>query len=612
MKPQRMLHRSPLAIAIAAALGASAGMAAPVLAAEEPADAIGPRYAIFQVTDEQEYDVEGVVVAQDADGDAVVAWRAYREDPGSGYEIAGIYARRVSAAGEPGSVLTLFEVTEGVEEYDFPDLAIAVDPDGDAVVAWAQYGRFAAETAVRARTIATNDTVGIVIEVADESPDYIKSLSVGMDASGGFALAWYDEYVAEVRYKRYSAAGAPIDSGTPASDFFNVEAVHVGVGPAGDFVVAWTDVAYDAAFARPYGSDGGPLGVAPVTVSETAPEDWWEDMRVAVDPDGNFAVGWDALNADAYDYFGEMRARRFMADGTPLSGEVQLVRSVVGPVRINSLVIDPDGDLLATWRGVDYEDYDFLGGLVTVTGGDEPVIYTIEHDMGDCAIPEGECNWPDDIVMDADGDMMMAVTEYGYGYQPTGVSVQRFRGPAEIDLAAELTIEPAEASSGDSVTLTFTIENLQPISAYYGVAALDAAAGAARGVHVNINVPESLELDITADGWTCLSTAGVLSCTTDEPLAASDAFMFETVLELPAALTGKFDISVEVGGDHLDPDAGNNTAEASVTVTAPDDGQPPADDDDDATPPPSGGSGGGGGAFGWLALLGLLPLLRRR
>jgi hypothetical protein len=84
----------------------------------------------FQVNAFTTGDQELPAVAMDADGDFVVAWRSYGQD-GSGY---GVFAQRYDAAGVgQGGELLVNTQTSNAQN----DPAIAMDADGDFVVAWA-------------------------------------------------------------------------------------------------------------------------------------------------------------------------------------------------------------------------------------------------------------------------------------------------------------------------------------------------------------------------------------------------------------------------------------------------------------------------------------------
>ena len=71
-------------------------------------------------------------VAMDADGDFVVAWEQYDDDP---YEWA-LYVQRFHATGMPLGPASL--VVEAVGPIAVREPGVAMDADGDFVVVWAQ------------------------------------------------------------------------------------------------------------------------------------------------------------------------------------------------------------------------------------------------------------------------------------------------------------------------------------------------------------------------------------------------------------------------------------------------------------------------------------------
>ena len=73
-------------------------------------------------------------VAVDADGDFVVAWQSYGQE-GSDY---GVYAQRYDASGAAvGSEFRVNTITSNTQAAP----SVAVDADGDFVVAWASSGQ---------------------------------------------------------------------------------------------------------------------------------------------------------------------------------------------------------------------------------------------------------------------------------------------------------------------------------------------------------------------------------------------------------------------------------------------------------------------------------------
>ena len=88
----------------------------------------------FQVNTETAVNQRNPAIARDADGDFVVAWQSYGQD-GSG---DGIYAQRYNADGSAAGGEFLVNTETSGNQFG---PAIALDVDGDFVVAWQSVGQ---------------------------------------------------------------------------------------------------------------------------------------------------------------------------------------------------------------------------------------------------------------------------------------------------------------------------------------------------------------------------------------------------------------------------------------------------------------------------------------
>src|SRR5690606_35776559 len=124
--------------------------------------------------------------AMDADGDAIVAWAAKSDDE---TQKEGVYIRRITA-GEIGEPETLVERTSG-PDATYTSLAVAMDADGDALVAWLE------ETDDTHRVMAQwvpaqGEPAGEPVEIlsSDAATTPIHTVGAAMDANGNAAVAW--------------------------------------------------------------------------------------------------------------------------------------------------------------------------------------------------------------------------------------------------------------------------------------------------------------------------------------------------------------------------------------------------------------------------------------
>ncbi len=124
-------------------------------------------------------------VAMDADGDFVVAW----ESAGQDGSYLGIYARRYSAAGVGSGEFKVNTHTGG--EQRFPD--VAMDADGDFVIVWGGDGNNGNGYDIYAsRRDALGVALGDEFRVNTRSSGSQSNPAVAMDSTGAFSVVWVD------------------------------------------------------------------------------------------------------------------------------------------------------------------------------------------------------------------------------------------------------------------------------------------------------------------------------------------------------------------------------------------------------------------------------------
>jgi len=229
-------------------------------------------------------------VAMDADGDFVVAWDESYYD---------IYARRYNNLGEAQDDPFIVNTSSGTPRRD---PSVAMDADGDFVMAWDDYY----SNDIYARRY---NSLG---EAQDESEfivsppgefDSNRAPSVAMDADGDFVVAWEGTRTLATELillaRRYSA------DGTPRADEFRVTTTtsgqfepSVALDADGDFVIAWENY-YQEIFdvtAQRYSADGTPQGGEFLVNTDTA--DNKSAPSIALDADGDFVIAWDSYLQD--------------------------------------------------------------------------------------------------------------------------------------------------------------------------------------------------------------------------------------------------------------------------------------------------------------------------
>jgi hypothetical protein len=127
-------------------------------------------------------------VASAAAGDFVVAWSSYPQD-GSG---SGVFAQRFSASAAP--VGTEFLVNSTTSSSQFQP-AIALESDGDFVVAWTSYGQDGSAYGVVAQVFDSSGTLlGGELVVNSHTVGYQYAPAVAIDDEDDFVVAWSDDY----------------------------------------------------------------------------------------------------------------------------------------------------------------------------------------------------------------------------------------------------------------------------------------------------------------------------------------------------------------------------------------------------------------------------------
>jgi len=283
-------------------------------------------------------------VALDADGDFVVAWQSLVAND---FEIrARRFDARGVAQGPELAVNTLRGNTNGAP-------AVAMSPSGELVVAWetSLHGSYE----IRARRFDPHGVaLGEPIAVNTVTASSQRFPAVAMDATGNFVVVWRSNVGGsfEVRAQRFSAAGEA-EGGELA---VNTVAAGDQLAPAvamderGGFVVAWEN-SYESRFeirARRFSAAGearaAEAAVSPGECDQFAP-------AVAMNRSGDFVLAWHQLprqpSPDGY----EMRARSFAASGKALGEELAVNTLTAGTQKTAAVALDAAGDFVVTWHG---------------------------------------------------------------------------------------------------------------------------------------------------------------------------------------------------------------------------------------------------------------------
>jgi hypothetical protein len=220
--------------------------------------------------------VDHPVVAMDRTGTAVVVWNPPDYDT--------LVARRVTADGMSDPVTV---AGPGGEESGYSMASVAVDADGDAVIGYRQ-SFSGAPTGLRARRLDAAGTLGPVLEVSPPEHDVTYYSSVAVDLEGDAVLAW-GEHTYGVMADAYARTISRDGALGAVTAFGQGDRPRVALDDDGDGIVTWTAPGPSWAFmgvsASTVGRDGAFGAVAQVSAEGKV-------ARVDSSPNGRFSVIW--------------------------------------------------------------------------------------------------------------------------------------------------------------------------------------------------------------------------------------------------------------------------------------------------------------------------------
>ncbi|MBI3463927.1 MAG: hypothetical protein HY000_12845 [Planctomycetes bacterium] len=300
--------------------------------------------------------------AMDGSGDFVIAWESYGQDAANTY---GIYAQRYNSSGTAqGSEFLVNSYTTSAQT----DPSVGMDDSGNFVVAWESSGQDGSNLGVYAQRYNSSGTAqGSEFLVNTQTTNSQASPSVAVDSDGDFVIAWesYGQDAANtwgVYAQRYNASGT-----AQGSEFLvNTYTTNSQFGAAvasednGDFVVAWDSNAQDSntngIFAQGFGASPPPGDEFRVNTYTT---DAQRAPSVARDADGDFVVAWESSGQDGSGQ--GVFAQRYNASGTAQGSEFQVNTSWSFEQYEASVAMDADGDFVIAWHGHGNADGSYLG-----------------------------------------------------------------------------------------------------------------------------------------------------------------------------------------------------------------------------------------------------------
>jgi len=320
----------------------------------------------FQVNTTEDTEGEHVnpTVAMDAEGDFVIAWN---RDFGQ----YGIFAQRYNAAGEAQG--EEIRVTPAESEEKFANADVAIDQDGDFVVAWNRYFASILSAVFTRRYSAAGEPLEDAVQVDTVNPNSaLRTLQdIALDADGDYVVTWThgqgpSSFIGgQLFFQRFTSDGArdggetPVDDSTEVSRFLG----GLAMAPEGDFVVVWADEAQDSdgddVFARRFEVAGVEPTIATDTVgvySITSSSFFLRNSNSAGDGDLSFPFGaadqgyiplagdWDGDGTDTIGVYSEATGAFFLRNSSSAGpGEIAFHFGAGGQGYI-AVVGDWDGD----------------------------------------------------------------------------------------------------------------------------------------------------------------------------------------------------------------------------------------------------------------------------
>jgi len=320
---------------------------------------------------------EAPAVDMDSAGNFVIVWMSFAGD-GSGFGISG---QRFNTAGAPlGGEFVVNTTTSGNQMY--PSVAMALG--GEFVVVWQSPDQDGDQEGIFARRYdSSGNAISSEIPVNTYTTNRQIRASVGIEASGGFVVAWesvgQDGDGSGVFARRFDALGVPVTEELALSAYTTADqrrprvagmedggflAVWDGAGPGGSSNQTWARRFAADSTAR---DDAFRVNIFEASNNQTNP-------AAASDPRGGFAIVWQSLVQDG-DNFGIFARRGGFPDGRPMDVDQRAAGS--GSSNLNGVLeseetvtVDP------FWRNGSSTLLPLTGTAHDLTGPSGPV-YTI-------------------------------------------------------------------------------------------------------------------------------------------------------------------------------------------------------------------------------------------
>lgn len=296
------------------------------------------------------------VVAMDSDGDFVVAWQSWNQD-GS---LWGVYARRFNSAGVAASSEFRVNTSTLISQMN---PSVAMDPAGNFVVAWESSHELGDYNIYAQRYNASGVAQGSQFRVNSYTTNLQTRPSVAADSSGSFIIAWQSDGQDGSGYgiyaQSYSGTGSLIGGEFRANAYTtgNQQRPSVARGDGLErFLIVWESAAQD-------GDDLGVFAkyfVSGIALSEFRVSTWTTGAQqrphVAMESDGGFVVAWDSTGQDAS--LTGTYAQRLNVNAEPKGAEFLVNSTTNLDQDTPAVAVDSSGGFVVAWEGSGSGDSD--------------------------------------------------------------------------------------------------------------------------------------------------------------------------------------------------------------------------------------------------------------
>ncbi|MCB0688870.1 MAG: hypothetical protein KDC53_20170 [Saprospiraceae bacterium] len=297
--------------------------------------------------------------------------------------------------------------------------------------------------------------------------NFQQNSDVAMDANGNFVVVWESwipysmgviDSIQEIHGQRYMADGSAI-----GNEFRIHEELPVGqTKPAvamdqhGNFVVTWTGIAYQDdtlvsttdIYARRFQANGTPLS-STVKVN-TYNIEIQQYPRISMDTLGDFVIVWESNTTSANEIYGQ----RFSASGVKAGSEFKILNSnvFIESQKRPVVSLDFDGDFVVAWQA-DYighpDSIDIYAQRYQANGvaiGSDFIVNTFKPGVQEFA----------SIASDSDGDFVVAwqsTGQDGTGYSIFGQRFQPNGAPVGVEFRINTFVSSSHYSIGPDLVL---------------------------------------------------------------------------------------------------------------------------------------------------------------